>query len=139
MIKMTIFPGYCQSITKKFNQLSNLLVAKLHNCYVEKTTNESFTELIESVGEINAVETENRLYTNEIMNSMGSGINLFSKGNSPSDIVADINAAMKAMTQEERNAKKNSLTAASLPATPSEIKKIADIDTLNKILDIVKS
>ena len=59
MIKMTIFPGYCQSITKKFNQLSNLLVAKLHNCYVEKTINESFTELIESVGEINAVETEN--------------------------------------------------------------------------------
>lgn len=86
-----------------------------------------------------AVETENRLYTNEIMNSMGSGINSFSKSNSPSDIVADINAAMKAMTQEERNAKKNSLTAASLPATPSEIKKIADIDTLNKILDIVKS
>lgn len=59
MIKMTIFPGYCQSITKKFNQLSNLLVAKLHNCYVEKTTNESFTELIEAVGEINAIETEN--------------------------------------------------------------------------------
>ena len=52
--------GYCQSITKKFNQLSNLLVAKLHNCYVEKTTNESFTELIEAVGEINAIETENR-------------------------------------------------------------------------------
>ena len=73
------------------------------------------------------------------MNSMGSEINSVSKSNSPSDIVADINAAMKAMTQEERNAKKNSLTAASLPATPSEIKKIADIDTLNKILDIVKS
>lgn len=57
--KKVNFPGYCQSITKKFNQLSNLLVAKLHNCYVEKTTNESFTELIEAVGEINAVETEN--------------------------------------------------------------------------------
>lgn len=57
--KKVNFPGYCQSITKKFNQLSNLLIAKLHNCYIEKTTNESFTELIEAVGEINAVETEN--------------------------------------------------------------------------------
>lgn len=57
--KKVNFAGYCQSITQKFNQLSNLLIAKLHNCYVEKTTNESFTELIEAVGEINAVETEN--------------------------------------------------------------------------------
>lgn len=50
---------YCQSINQKIQQLSSLLVEKLHNCYVEKTTDESFTKLIEAVGEINAVEVEN--------------------------------------------------------------------------------
>lgn len=50
----------CQSINQKLNQLRNLLVTKLHNCYVEKETTDSFTELIEAVGDIRAVEVSNR-------------------------------------------------------------------------------
>ena len=50
----------CQSINQKLNQLRNLLVTKLHNCYVEKETTDSFTELIEAVGDIRAVEVINR-------------------------------------------------------------------------------
>lgn len=50
----------CQSINQKLNQLRNLLVTKLHNCYVEKETTDAFTELIEAVGDIRAVEVINR-------------------------------------------------------------------------------
>ena len=50
----------CQSINQKLNQLRNLLVTKLHNCYIEKETTDSFTELIEAVGDIRAVEVSNR-------------------------------------------------------------------------------
>ena len=50
----------CQSINQKLNQLRNLLVTKLHNCYVEKETTNSFTELIEAVNDIKAVEVINK-------------------------------------------------------------------------------
>lgn len=50
----------CQSINQKLNQLRNLLVTKLHNCYIEKETTDSFTELIEAVGDIRAVEVSNK-------------------------------------------------------------------------------
>ena len=49
----------CQAINQIFEQLSNLLIEKLHNCYVTKTTDKSFTELINAVDEIKAVEVEN--------------------------------------------------------------------------------
>lgn len=86
-----------------------------------------------------AVATEQKMYTEEIMGVVGGTSGNVQMSASPSDIVADINAAMKAMTQEERNAKKDQLTKASYPATPSEIKKITDVAVLNKILDIVKA
>lgn len=50
----------CQLINQKLNQLRNLLVEKLSNCYIEKETTNSFTELIESVGDIKAIETINQ-------------------------------------------------------------------------------
>ena len=86
-----------------------------------------------------AVATEQKMYTEEIMGVVGGASGDSQMSASPMDIVADINAAMKAMTQEERNAKKDQLTKASYPATPSEIKKITDVAVLNKILDIVKA
>lgn len=86
-----------------------------------------------------AVATEQKMYTEEIMGSICGNTASTVTNASPMDIVADINAAMKAMTQEERNNKKGELTAASLPATPAEIKKITDVAVLNKILDIVKA
>lgn len=55
------------------------------------------------------------------------------------DIISEINATMKAMSQEARNEKKNALTAASLPASPAIIGKLTDISTLTKILNIVKA
>jgi hypothetical protein len=72
------------------------------------------------------------------MNSMGMS-NVSSSNTSAKDIIDEINATMKAMSADERNNKKNALTAASLPASPSAIGKITDTSTLNKILDIVKA
>lgn len=85
-----------------------------------------------------AVATEQKIYTEEIMNSMGMS-NVQSSNTSAKDIIAEINATMKAMSADERNNKKVALTAASLPASPSAIGKITDTSTLNKILDIVKA
>lgn len=85
-----------------------------------------------------AVATEQKIYTEEILGSMESPS--ATSGNAPAkDIVAEINATMKAMSQDERTAKKNALVAANLPANPTAIGKLTDVDTLNQILAIVKS
>jgi hypothetical protein len=85
-----------------------------------------------------AVATEQRIYTEEIMNSMG-GNNVSSGATSAKGIVDEINAVMRGLTADGRTEKKNALTAASLPATPSAIAKVTDTTTLNKILEIVKA
>ena len=85
-----------------------------------------------------AVATEQKIYTEEILGSMESSSSVSSNA-SAKDIVAEINAVMKAMAQEERTAKKNALVAANLPANPTAIGKLTDTDTLNQILAIVKS
>ena len=62
-----------------------------------------------------------------------------SSGASAKDIVAEINATMRGMTQDERNVKKNELTNAGLAANPTAIGKLTDVNTLNQILAIIKS
>ena len=85
-----------------------------------------------------AVATEQKIYTEEIMNSMGGG-GASTSVSSAKSIIDEINAVMKGMSADARNEKKNALTAASLPATPSAIAKITDTSALNKILEIVKA
>lgn len=85
-----------------------------------------------------AVATEQKIYTEEIMNSMG-GSGASTTVSSAKSIIDEINAVMKGLTADGRTEKKNALTAASLPATPSAISKITDTSTLNKILEIVKA
>jgi hypothetical protein len=82
-----------------------------------------------------AVATEQRIYTEEIMGKSGTTSDV----SSAKDIIDEINAIMKGLTADGRTDKKNALTAASLPATPSAIAKITDTSTLNKILEIVKA
>ena len=85
-----------------------------------------------------AVATEQKIYTEEILGSMESTST--STGNSSAkDIITEINATMRGMSQDERNVKKNELTNAGLAANPSVIGKLTDIDTLNQILTIIKS
>lgn len=85
-----------------------------------------------------AVATEQKLYTEEILGSMDSP-NASNSAASAKNIVAEINATMRGMTQDERNVKKNELTNAGLAANPTAIGKLTDIDTLNKILAIIKA
>jgi hypothetical protein len=85
-----------------------------------------------------AVATEQEIYTKEIMGSVGIN-NVSSSVSSAKSVIDEINAVMKGMSADARNEKKNALTAASLPATPSAIAKITDTATLNKILEIVKA
>lgn len=85
-----------------------------------------------------AVATEQKLYTEEILGSMESPT-VASNRASAKEIVAEINATMKSMSQDERNEKKNALIAANLAANPTAIGKLTDTDTLNQILAIVKS
>lgn len=85
-----------------------------------------------------AVATEQKLYTEEILGSIESPA-VASNRASAKEIVAEINATMKAMSQDERNEKKNALIAANLAANPTAIGKLTDTDTLNQIIAIVKS
>jgi hypothetical protein len=85
-----------------------------------------------------AVATEQEIYTKEIMGSVGIN-NVSSSVSSAKSIIDEINAVMKGLTADGRTEKKNTLTAASLPATPSASAKITDTSTLNKILEIVKA
>ena len=85
-----------------------------------------------------AVATEQKLYTEEILGSIESPTVANNRA-SAKEIVAEINATMKAMSQDERNEKKNALVAANLAANPTAIGKLTDTDTLNQILAIVKS
>ena len=85
-----------------------------------------------------AVATEQKLYTEEILGSMESP-STSNNGASAKDIVAEINATMRGMTQDERNVKKNELTNAGLAANPTAIGKLTDVNTLNQILTIIKS
>ena len=85
-----------------------------------------------------AVATEQKLYTEEILGSMDSP-NASNSRVAAKDIVAEINATMRGMTQDERNVKKNELTNAGLAANPTAIGKLTDIDTLNQILTIIRS
>lgn len=54
-------------------------------------------------------------------------------------LIASINDVMKGLSQADRDKKKAALAGAGLPATPGAIKKVTDVATLNKILDIVKA
>ena len=85
-----------------------------------------------------AVATEQKLYTEEILGSMDSP-SASNSGASAKDIIAEINATMRGMTQDERNVKKNELTNAGLAANPTAIGKLTDVNTLNQILSIIKS
>ena len=85
-----------------------------------------------------AVATEQKIYTEEILGSMES-TNTSTGGASAKDIITEINATMRGMSQDERNIKKNELANAGFAANPSVIGKLTDIDTLNQILAIVKS
>lgn len=85
-----------------------------------------------------AVATEQKLYTEEILGSMELP-NTSNSGASAKDIVAEINATMRGMTQDERNVKKNELTNAGLAANPTAIGKLTDVNTLNQILTVIKS
>jgi hypothetical protein len=85
-----------------------------------------------------AVATEQKLYTEEILGNMESS-NATSGGVQAKEIIAEINATMKAMSQDERTAKKNALVAANLAANPTAIGKLTDTDALNQILAIIKS
>lgn len=99
-------------------------------------------EFIVKNGLNDSVRIEQERYAKEVMGSVGetyAPTATTSDGISATAIINEINATMKAMSADERNNKKNALTAASLPASPSAISKITDTSTLNKILEIVKA
>ena len=87
-----------------------------------------------------AIQKDKQIFEKEMLGDIAndSVIQGNSDGNAD-DIIASINETMRSMTQIERDKKKAALASASLPASPAAIKKITDIDTLNKILAIIKS
>lgn len=105
-------------------------------CVIDKSAGKK--EFVVKNDLASAVATEQKLYTDEIMSSMGVS-DTSADTTSAKDIITEINAVMKALSPEVRNEKKNALTAASYPASPSAIGKITSVDTLTKILEIVKA
>lgn len=99
-------------------------------------------EFVVKNGLNDSVRIEQERYAKEVMGSVGETyaptVTTFD-GASAKDIITEINATMRGMSQDERNVKKNELTNAGLAANPSVIGKLTDIDTLNQILTIIKS
>lgn len=86
-----------------------------------------------------AIQKDKEIFEQEVLGDVIND-NKIINNNDDVDIeslIASINETMKNLTQAERDKKKAALASASLPATPSAIKKLTDADILTQILEIV--
>ena len=88
-----------------------------------------------------AIQKDRQIFEKEVLGDIASD-DISSTSDDSADaesLIASINEIMKGLSQADRDKKKAALAGANLPATPAAIKKVADISTLSKILEIVKA
>lgn len=84
-----------------------------------------------------AIAKDREIFEQEAMEGVTD--NVVSDDADVDSLISSINAAMKSLTQTQRDAKKAALASAGLPASPAAIKKLTNKDTLAKILEVVKA
>lgn len=91
-----------------------------------------------------AVDIEQDIYKKEILGKVGQPVDELASDDkdeiitSPiDDIKSEINAKMKSFNPVNKAKAKENLTSAGLPATPTAIKNLTDIDMLKKVLETI--
>lgn len=89
-----------------------------------------------------AVDIEQDIYTKEVMGKVGEPVdsietNENSTGNQTTELLDKISAVMKGLNPIGKTKAKEALSAEDLPIKPTEMKKITDIKTLERVLEVI--
>lgn len=86
-----------------------------------------------------AIQKDRQIFEQEVLGDIAEEQPIAqSASETADDLVTSINEVMRGLSQADRDKKKAALASASLPASPAAIKKIESVETLKKILEIVK-
>lgn len=87
-----------------------------------------------------AIQKDRQIFEKEVLGDIADNDTTTTDDNVDAEtLIASINEIMKGLSQANRDKKKAALAGADLPSTPGAIKKVEDVSTLNKILEIVKA
>lgn len=89
-----------------------------------------------------AVDIEQDIYTKEVMGKVGEPVdsietNENSAENQTTELLDKISAVMKSLNPVGKTRAKEALSAESLPVKSTEMKKITDIKTLERVLEVI--
>lgn len=89
-----------------------------------------------------AVDIEQDIYTKEVMGKVGEPVdnietNENSTENQTTELLDKISAVMKSLNPVGKTKAKEALSAENLPIKPTETKKITDIKTLERVLEVI--
>lgn len=89
-----------------------------------------------------AVDIEQDIYTKEVMGKVGEPVdsietNENSAKNQTTELLDKISAVMKSLNPVGKTKAKEALSAENLPIKPTEMKKITDIKTLERVLEVI--
>ena len=87
-----------------------------------------------------AIQKDRQIFEKEVLGDvLNEDESVSDEKVSADELISAIGEVMRGLSQADKDKKKAALASASLPATPSAMKKVTDVATLNKILDIVKA
>lgn len=89
-----------------------------------------------------AVDIEQDIYTKEVMGKVGEPVdsietNENSAENQTTELLDKISAVMKSLNPVGKTKAKEALSAEDLPIKPTEMKKITDVKTLERVLEVI--
>lgn len=89
-----------------------------------------------------AVDIEQNIYTKEVMGKVGEPVdsietNENSAENQTTELLDKISAVMKGLNPIGKTKVKEALSAEDLPIKPTEMKKITDVKTLERVLEVI--
>lgn len=87
-----------------------------------------------------AVDIEQDIYTKEVMGKVGEPVDSIDENsaeNQTTELLDKISAVMKSLNPVGKTKAKEALSAEDLPIKPTEMKKITDIKTLERVLEVI--
>ena len=87
-----------------------------------------------------AVDIEQDIYTKEVMGKVGEPVDSIDENsaeNQTTELLDKISAVMKSLNPVGKTKAKEALSAENLPIKPTEMKKITDIKTLERVLEVI--
>ena len=87
-----------------------------------------------------AVAIEQDIYTREVLGKVGEPVNSVDENfaeNQTTELLDKISAVMKSLNPVGKTKAKEALSAEDLPIKPTEMKKITDVKTLERVLEVI--